>query len=109
MSEKEQARAKRKAEGWDRKREHKAREERKREKQKVKEEAKRSHKEKRKRDQIIGREIMERKGTKYEARMDGERRQLLNGKPVGRVDVPTVAKSKVIRPVVSGNFDALGL
>ena len=108
MSEKEQARAKRKAEGWDRKRERKAREERKREGLKHPEDMKRSHKEKRNADRIIEQETRERKGTKHE-RMDGKRRQLLKGEPVERANVLTIAKSKVTRPVVSGKFDALGL
>jgi len=109
LSEKEQARAKRKAEGLDKNRERKAREERKRKKEQQKEKAQRSINERHRGDRGGEGETIKRKENDNGHRADGERPRRLDREPKLGTSGLAVARVKVTNPAVSGNFDALGL
>lgn len=109
LSEKDQARAKRKAEGWDRNRERKAREERKRKKEILKEKAKCPIKEMDSRQGSGEQGTTERKGNGNRVLADRERPRRPDREPKVGTSDPAVARVKVTRPTISGNFDALGL
>ena len=109
LSEKEQSRAKRKAEGWNRNRERKAREEHKRKKERLKEKTNCSTKEKAKQDGNGQHETIKRQGNGNEIRADRAQRRRPDREPVMGTSHSMVARAKVTRPAVSGNFDALGL
>lgn len=104
VSEKEEVRARRKAEGLQRGR--KEREERKRKKSKLEGERKRSAMEKQKRDRSTERLFKERKTADDVA----HRQRRVKPQDTGaKVPARAVAVTKVARPTGSGNFDALGL
>ena len=108
MSEKEHARARRKAEGRNKHRERKEREERRKLKHKMKE-MKGTANEVDKRDRGGKREAIERKVNGNRTRADEGRQRQSEKEPKAEVSGSTVARVKVIRSAVSGNFDALGL